>query len=277
MLKYFYSLALTLFSSIIFAQSYSNKTGVRIVYDYTDNFVNTKEVLFANSKSAVYTINPKDDSWDGKRLQSVVSPTKNGMIFRKPEQVEIYLSSENDLVTLNTITNDAKRRIVNDTTISFNWKLYPEDGKIIAGYNCLKAGLSWRGRNYTAYYTTEIPLPFGPYKFKGLPGLILSLQTTTNGELYSWKASSIEAPYKIKTSIPLIADDLKGKRINMFQFIEIADKLILEEINIQRARLDKTKLLVKVEVERHTVEKFYEWEKGGLSKKEYFKERDIKY
>ncbi len=32
------------------------------------------------------------------------------------------------------------------------------------------------GRNYSAWYTFELPLPFGPYKFGGLPGMIVQIQ-----------------------------------------------------------------------------------------------------
>lgn len=35
------------------------------------------------------------------------------------------------------------------------------------------AQTSFRGRDWTVWFTDEIPIPEGPYKFKGLPGLIL--------------------------------------------------------------------------------------------------------
>jgi len=38
-----------------------------------------------------------------------------------------------------------------------------------------KAETKFRGRNYIAWYTSEISISDGPYKFKGLPGLIIKL------------------------------------------------------------------------------------------------------
>ncbi len=55
-----------------------------------------------------------------------------------------------------------------------SWKL-EESTKEILGYKCKKATATFRGRNYIAYYTPEISVFDGPFKFSGLPGLILSV------------------------------------------------------------------------------------------------------
>ena len=71
----------------------------------------------------------------------------------------------------------------------FNWQ-FIEGTDTIIGYPCSKATVSFAGRNYTAWYTQEIPLPFGPYKFGGLPGLILRIQDSE--EQYIWEAIGFE-------------------------------------------------------------------------------------
>ena len=52
--------------------------------------------------------------------------------------------------------------------------------KTIGEYTAQKATCRFRGRDYVAWFTTEIPLPYGPWKFQGLPGLILSVYDTEN-------------------------------------------------------------------------------------------------
>ncbi|WP_267406830.1 MULTISPECIES: GLPGLI family protein [unclassified Chryseobacterium] len=62
---------------------------------------------------------------------------------------------------------------------SFDWKLSKEKKKIDT-YNCNKATLTYGGREWIAWYTTEIPISEGPYKFKGLPGMIIQLYDVKN-------------------------------------------------------------------------------------------------
>jgi GLPGLI family protein len=61
----------------------------------------------------------------------------------------------------------------------FDWKIMNENQTILS-YNCQKATVSFRGRDYIAWFTTDIPIPNGPWKFGGLPGLILKIQDSKN-------------------------------------------------------------------------------------------------
>ncbi|MDT8346968.1 MAG: GLPGLI family protein [Flavobacteriaceae bacterium] len=69
------------------------------------------------------------------------------------------------------------------------WKI-EEETKSIGNYTCRKATTSFRGRNYTVWFTPEIPLPYGPWKLNGLPGLILEAYDDTG--TYSWMVKSIQ-------------------------------------------------------------------------------------
>ncbi|NOJ75869.1 GLPGLI family protein [Empedobacter stercoris] len=60
-----------------------------------------------------------------------------------------------------------------------DWKL-TSGTKNIGEYICKEATLNYGGRKWTAYYTEEIPLNYGPYIFNGLPGLILEIFDTKN-------------------------------------------------------------------------------------------------
>ncbi len=59
----------------------------------------------------------------------------------------------------------------------FKWKIQ-KDTKSILGNICRKATMNFRGRDYIAWFTEAISSNNGPYKFEGLPGLILELSDT---------------------------------------------------------------------------------------------------
>ncbi|GHT71710.1 hypothetical protein AGMMS50239_40950 [Bacteroidia bacterium] len=55
-----------------------------------------------------------------------------------------------------------------------HWEI-SDDTLTVAGYLCQKATCRFRGRDYTAWFSNDIPINNGPWKFGGLPGLILKV------------------------------------------------------------------------------------------------------
>ncbi|WP_265428438.1 GLPGLI family protein [Chryseobacterium sp. YIM B08800] len=60
-----------------------------------------------------------------------------------------------------------------------NWNITSEQ-KLIGKYRSQKAETHYGGRNWIAWFTTELPFADGPYIFSGLPGLIVSIQDSNN-------------------------------------------------------------------------------------------------
>lgn len=67
--------------------------------------------------------------------------------------------------------------------VKMNWKILPEKQKI-GEYNTQKATTDYAGRQWTAWFSSDIPFQDGPYKFHGLPGLIVKIEDSGNN--YSW-------------------------------------------------------------------------------------------
>lgn len=53
------------------------------------------------------------------------------------------------------------------------WTILPDSTADIMGYPCQLATTHFKGRQWYAWYTEDIPLDEGPWKLRGLPGLIL--------------------------------------------------------------------------------------------------------
>ena len=132
---------------------------------------------FLRSNMVSLSSNPKTDKdW----FKSFVESFKDGTIVN-------YYSS---LLMFACIYKDYKEnKIKVIDKISGNFFLYEEENEpqswilhddtiTIAGYLCQKALCQWRGRDYEAWFTPEIPINEGPWKFHGLPGLIIKLHDT---------------------------------------------------------------------------------------------------
>lgn len=60
----------------------------------------------------------------------------------------------------------------------------------VCGYVCQKAVCHFRGRSFEAWFAPDIPVSLGPWKFGGLPGLILKLYDVDR--LYRFECVNIE-------------------------------------------------------------------------------------
>lgn len=80
-------------------------------------------------------------------------------------------------------------RIRYEEDLSIKWVLY-KDTKVIGGIKCQMAATNKYGRRWIAYFSKDYSQQIGPYKFSGLPGLILELYDTRND--YHFTVSKIE-------------------------------------------------------------------------------------
>lgn len=95
-----------------------------------------------------------------------------------------------------------------------DWKLTDEKKKV-KDINLQKATTSWGGRNWIAWFTADIPFQEGPYKFHGLPGLIIELYDDQNNYKFELvKTQKIAVPkgniyidHMLKSNVPV--DDKK--------------------------------------------------------------------
>jgi GLPGLI family protein len=70
-----------------------------------------------------------------------------------------------------------------------SWQIEQET-KMYLSYLCQKASAVFRGRSYEAWFAPDLPISDGPWKFVGLPGLILSIED--NRHYFSFQAVGIE-------------------------------------------------------------------------------------
>lgn len=108
---------------------------------------------------------------------------------------EIYTNYPKGKSTVIYNMDGAGSYLYEETTPKMAWEISTEH-KMILGYNCTAAICKYRGREYKAWFTMDIPLSYGPWKFTGLPGLIMEVKT--QDEDYHWIATGVEKPKEIK-------------------------------------------------------------------------------
>ena len=100
----------------------------------------------------------------------------------------------------------------------FEWQL-SADTITIQGYVCQKAEADFRGRRWTVWFTPEMPIDGGLWKFNGLPGLVLRAYDTS--EHFYFDLQSISHPQQ--TGICLYKN--KTKRMTREKYRELEHKI----------------------------------------------------
>ncbi|MCC3214027.1 GLPGLI family protein [Chryseobacterium sp. X308] len=170
----------------LFIQNVSAQTN-RFVYQVTmkPDAENKADIKTENAyldispeKSVFYSENRiKRDSIMQKAFQS-----GGGRVSINRDQMEglrtnISYSIEKDKTNQKTYFKDRIGRDIYsyEEDRPLNWKIEPETRKI-GEYKVQKAETDFGGRKWTAWFTTDLPYQDGPYKFGGLPGLIVKVE-----------------------------------------------------------------------------------------------------
>lgn len=111
--------------------------------------------------------------------------------------------------------------------IKFDWKVVADSDSIISGYNCKMAYTHFAGRDYIAWFTPDIPISDGPYKFYGLPGLILKISDRKNQ--HSFNLIQIEKP---EISIPIFFKETKFNEMTANEYVKALNVRMAQLINI---------------------------------------------
>lgn len=124
--------------------------------------------------------------YDNDSINTILEEQHAMNLFSPPQSASMYEIVRDKKAKTFEVTdrsNDIVFRYFEDTP-KLNWVIQSEK-KLIRQYSCQKATTVFRGRKYEAWFTFEIPIREGPYKFGGLPGLILEMQDSQSHFVYT--------------------------------------------------------------------------------------------
>ncbi|MCD9582205.1 GLPGLI family protein [Tenacibaculum maritimum] len=219
---------------IVFASKAQNICG-KVIYKEESNidlYYKTVSLMVFNQKES-YTkyIRTKDvDSFLEKKytdenVQEIIKSSNTGTKY-------IYVTKKD---TYFTDTTWKKTLTVREDDFKWNWKIFNETKKV-GDISCQKAEIYFRGRYYTAWFAMDIPVAFGPWKFKGLPGLILEVYDSE--KLWHMRAQKIDINNSGKCIISFNTKKIL-KAMSISEYLKEWERLVDESIQKFASQLPK--------------------------------------
>jgi len=149
---------------------------------------------------------PSDQKYRARFLYSIYKSRKNGTMIYNGYIMPTHFEYEENLNI-------------------FKWDLGSDTIRIL-GFSVNQAFTNYGGRKWVVWYTTEIPINDGPYKFCGLPGLILKASDTKDD--YIFEAVSIE---RLKEPMAIELSERDLVHTSREQYLKSEQNLIYDIVN----------------------------------------------
>lgn len=115
--------------------------------------------------------------------------------------------------------------IYEDELNAQNWQ-FEDSTKTLLNYTCQMAECDFRGRHWTAWFAPDVPISDGPWKFGGLPGLIMEVYD--RGSHYHFTIVGLQ---KVNTPITFTQTwkkDKKPDKTTRIDFLKAKKKALMD-------------------------------------------------
>ncbi len=102
-----------------------------------------------------------------------------------------------------------------------SWQIMSDSVATIIGYNCQLAQAHFKGRVWYAWYAEDIPVPEGPWKLHGLPGLVLRAYDAQRQ--FCFEAVGLET-LKGKEPLLYLKSERKAETISQADLVKIKQR-----------------------------------------------------
>jgi len=259
--------AILIFSTFIFINTFaqSNYKGI-VSYDvkFPSKNINNKfkeaNLIFNDSISVFrHSTKRRDDAGvsqknDGISIKFDYGDEQGQQVYRNYNKKTIILRFPKS-----SLFSDF---VVKDTWQPINWEIVNKFKKI-GKYKCQKAVGYFRGRTYTAWFTEEIPLPYGPWKLFGLPGLILEAEDSE--KMFKMEFRSIKYPCECNYNFKYPTANEEKTLKELVEFSDNYDDYVLKRMRAKLPRNMANKLRKNpngknTKSRKFRKEKIFEWE-----------------
>lgn len=153
--------------------------------EYVKLFIHPTESIFIDNKLWLLNRTSKRNLSPQDRAREV---SMIGLPYFRFYLVKDY--RENSTSIIEEYLNGGHNAFKQNSMTTESWTILNSSDSTIVGLKAYKAECQLGGRTWIAWFTPEIPISDGPYKFSGLPGLILKLDSTEGD--FSFHISGIQ-------------------------------------------------------------------------------------
>lgn len=165
-----------------------------------DQPIRDEVVLYLGNNSSFYGTNSENRAKESIDAQKGVSDYAGHLVLNVNttpiKHAYIISARDKQMIDIESISSSFDAYARDIPYESPYWNLH-EDTKLIGGYLCQKATTTFKGRNYIAWFTTELPFQSGPWKLHGLPGLILAANDEKNEVSFEYAGFDFMGPREI--------------------------------------------------------------------------------
>jgi GLPGLI family protein len=218
---------ISFFFSICLVSAQEKKSNLEVTYYLklqsdslnNNNFLETEMVLLCNNNTSSY-FNPNLVNYYEYldiQIKSATNPQEIANNYRPIPKIRHNVWKENNQIF---ITMPLGKYNYTYKSENISWKLLAETKKI-ENYVCNLAETKIDNNLFYAWYTPQIPIQEGPFKFKGLPGLILEIYNKNH--TINISATKIEGK---KIEIIKINNPLNVKLKNRDEYLAIRERFL---------------------------------------------------
>ncbi|MGY0408777.1 MAG: GLPGLI family protein [Polaribacter sp.] len=141
-------------------------------------------MIFSKNKSIFYGISNDSMKYENKKFIESIKKIGNVRLVKMDDNTYDYSFNEmlykdysKDTLFLNDLIMN-RMVSIGEKLNKLKWTVNGNIKKVILGKDCISATTNFRGRSYTAFFSTDFEgIVAGPWKFDGLPGVILSVKS----------------------------------------------------------------------------------------------------
>lgn len=230
-----------LFLFIFFIAFYSNIAAQRFTYEYKyaidsirKDSLTTEHMILDISKSGSKFYSKakyENDSIIKAEVEKQMKTGASNIQMKSGYKGSINFSVEKDypdyktylLTNVGAVGGMSKYKVLDDRKIE--WKILKDQQKI-GEFNAQKAETNFAGRKWIAWFTTDIPFQDGPYKFRGLPGLIVKIESADKTHTMELKGVKKMTDEQLTASNSPELSILRNKPldISQLQYLKLVDQ-----------------------------------------------------